>query len=71
MEELIKVIENYAEVEVIERTTNFKTDLQLSSFDTVCMIDEIEEATGVRIELKDFITYKTVGEMADYIASLK
>lgn len=71
MEELIKVLENYTEEEVIERSTSFKTDLALSSFDIVCMIDEIEAATGVRIEIKDFVTYKTVGEMADYIASLK
>lgn len=71
MEELIKVLQNYTEEDVIERSTSFKTDLALSSFDTVCMIDEIEEAMGVRIDIKDFVTYKTVGEMADYIASLK
>ncbi len=70
MEELIKVLENYTEEEIVGAST-FKTDLALSSFDTACIIDEIEEAMGVRIDIKDFVTYKTVGEMADYIASLK
>lgn len=70
MEELIRVLENYTEEEITE-ASRFKTDLGLSSFDTVCMIDEIEEAIGVRIDIKDFVNYKTVGEMAEYIASLK
>lgn len=70
MENLIKVLENYTEEE-ITAGSSFKTDLALSSFDTACVIDEIEESMGVRIDIKDFVTYKTVGEMADYIASLK
>ncbi len=70
MEELIKVLENYTEEEIVAGSS-FKTDLALSSFDTACVIDEIEAAMGVRIDIKDFVTYKTVGEMADYIASLK
>ena len=63
-------INDYTEEE-ITTGSSFKTDLALSSFDTACVIDEIEEAMGVRIDIKDFVTYKTVGEMADYIASLK
>ena len=70
MEELIKVLENYTEEEITE-ASRFKTDLGLSSFDVVCMIDEIEDETGVRIDIKDFVNYKTVGEMSGYIASLK
>ena len=70
MEELIRVLENYTEEEITE-ASGFRTDLALSSFDTVCMIDEIEESMGVKIDIKDFVTYKTVGEMAAYIASLK
>ena len=69
-ENLIKVLENYTEEE-ITAGSSFKTDLALCSFDTACVIDEIEESMGVRIDSKDFVTYKIVGEMADYIASLK
>lgn len=70
MEELIKVLENYTEEE-ITAASGFKTDLALSSFDIACIIDEIEETMGVRIEIKDFVNNKTVGEMAEYIVSLK
>ena len=70
MENLIKVLENYTEEEITAES-RFKTDLALSSFDIACIIDEVEEAMGVRIDIKDFVNYKTVGEMADYIASLK
>lgn len=71
MLELIKIIENYSEFEGIEEATTFKNDLELSSFDTVCMIDEIEAVFGVKIQPKDFLKHKTVGEMANYIAGLK
>ena len=57
--------------EEITAASGFKTDLALSSFDIACIMDEIEEAMGVRIEIKDFVNNKTVGEMAEYIASLK
>ena len=70
MENLIKVLENYTEEEITAES-RFKTDLALSSIDVACIIDEIEDVMGVRIDIKDFVTYKTVGEMADYIASLK
>ncbi len=70
MEELIKVLENYTEEE-ITAASGFKTDLALSSFDIACIIDEVEEAMGVRIEIKDFVNYKSVGEMAEYLATLK
>lgn len=70
MEELIKVLENYTEEE-ITAASRFTTDLALSSFDIACIIDETEAAMGVRIDLKDFVTYKSVGEMAEYIATLK
>lgn len=72
MNELITVIENYVELdEPITAKSLFKKDLGLSSFDTVCMIAEIESDLGVKLEASDFVKYKSVGEMADYIASLK
>ena len=49
---------------------NFKLDLGMSSFDTMCMVAEIESTMGVKLTAADFIKYKTVGEMAKYIATL-
>lgn len=72
IDELIKVIENYVELdESIKPTARFKKDLGLSSFDTVCMISEIKTVLGVDLQPSDFVKYKTVGEMADYISTLK
>ncbi len=71
MEKLISIIENYSELDGITASTSFKNDLELSSFDTVCLIDEISAQFGVKIEIKDFISYKTIGAMAEYITSLQ
>lgn len=71
MQQLISIIENYSEFEDICETTTFKGDLELSSFDTTCMVADIEAEMGVTISLKDFVKYKTVGELAKYIESLK
>ena len=71
MKELIAIIENYVEADEITAATRFKKDLGLSSFDTVCMIDDIKTDLGVKLEPADFVKHKTVGEMADYIESKK
>ena len=71
MQELVAIIENYVEADEITADTSFKKDLGLSSFDTVCMIDEIKTELGVKLEPADFVKHKTVGEMADYINSLR
>ena len=70
MEKLIEIIENYSECDDINGETKFKEDLGLSSFDTVCMIEDIESELGVKLTPKDFTMYKSVKEMAEYIESL-
>ena len=57
------------EVDEIKSEDNFKSDLGMSSFDTVCLMTDIKSETGVELEAADFIKYKTVGEMADYLAT--
>lgn len=69
MNELISIIENYVEADEITAESRFKKDLGLSSFDTVCMISEIKTVMGAEVEPADFVKYKTVGEMAEYIKS--
>ncbi|MBE6747389.1 MAG: acyl carrier protein [Ruminococcaceae bacterium] len=69
IEKLIEILENFVEVDEIKSEDNFKLDLGLSSFDTVCLMTEIKNETGVELEAADFIRYKTVGEMAEHIAS--
>ena len=69
MEKLIKIIEDYVEFDgEITRSLSFKNDLGLSSFDTVCMIEELKSEFKKDVTPNDFIKYKTVGEMSDYLS---
>ena len=70
IERLIEIIENYVEADEIKSEDSFKLDLGMSSFDTMCMVSEIEATMGVKLTAADFIKHKTVGEMAKYIATL-
>lgn len=71
MEKLIELIENYVEADDISSSSTFRQDLGMSSFDTMCLITDIEVELKVKLKPTDFVKYKTVGEMADYIATLK
>lgn len=71
MEKLIALLENYIEADDITSESTFKADLGLSSFDTMCLITDIEVELGVKLKPTDFVANKTVGEMTAYIESLK
>lgn len=43
----------------------------MSSFDTMCLVTDVKTVFGVDPKATDFIDYKTVGEMANYIASVR
>ncbi len=58
------------EADEIKSEDSFKFDLGMSSFDTMCMVAEIESSLGVKLQAEDFIKYKTVGKMAERIAVL-
>ena len=59
------------EVDEIKSEDSFKFDLGMSSFDTMCMVSDIKTSLGAELTAADFIRHKTVGEMAEYIASVK
>ena len=59
------------EVEDITPESNFRADLEMSSFDTMCLVTDVKTVFGVDLKAVDFINHKTVGEMAEYIASVK
>ena len=69
-ERLVEIIENYVEADEIKNEDNFKLDLGMSSFDTVCMVEDIREEFDVELTVADFINNKTVGQMAEYISSI-
>ena len=69
-EKLVEIIENYVEADEIKAEDNFKLDLGMSSFDTMCMVAEIESTLGIKLTAADFIKNKTVGEIAKHIEAL-
>ena len=58
------------EADEIKAENNFKLDLGMSSFDTVCMVSDIQTEFGIELTAADFINNKTVGQMSEYIESL-
>ena len=58
------------EVDEIKAEDNFKLDLGMSSFDTMCLVNDILDTFGVELKAADFVNYKTVGEMAEYLDSI-
>ncbi len=59
------------EADEIKSEDNFKSDLGLGSFDTMCLVNDLKSEYGIELQAKDFVDYKTVGKMAEYIAGIK
>ncbi len=59
------------EADEIKSKDNFKSDLGMSSFDTMCLVNDIKAELGVTLQAKDFVEHKTVGDMAEYISTIK
>ena len=70
LEQLIELIENYVEIDEIKAEDNFRLDLGMSSFDTMCLVNDIQDTFGVELQAVDFVNYKTVGEMAEYLDTI-
>ena len=66
-ERLVQILEEYVEVDEIKAEDNFKLDLGMSSFDTMCLANDIEDTFGVSLKAADFVNNKTVGDMASYL----
>lgn len=62
MDKFIDLLLNYTEADDISDMSNFKKDLGLASFDTVCLIQDIKKELNIECTPSDFIRYNTVGE---------
>ena len=68
MEKLIELILNYVEPdEEITADTSIKSGLGMSSFDLICLGEEIYNEFGVKLKAEDFKDCDTIGELADFI----
>ena len=68
MEKLIELILNYVEPdEEITADTSIKSGLGMSSFDLVCLAEEIHDEFGVKLNAEVFRDCDTIGKLADFI----
>lgn len=67
-DKLVDIILNYVEPdEAITPETNIKSDLCMSSFDIVCLSDEIHQEFGVALTADDFRECDTLGKLVSHI----
>ncbi len=72
MERLIELILNYVEPdEEITAETSIKGGLGMSSFDLVCLAEEIHGEFGVKLNAEVFRDCDTIGKLAAYIEGAK
>ncbi len=70
MEKLIDLLLNYVEPdEDITAETSIKEDLGMSSFDLVCLAEEIFGEFGVKLTAENFRSCITVGSLAAFITA--
>lgn len=69
MEKLIELILNYVEPdEEITADTSIKEGLGMSSFDLICLGEEINSEFGVKLNAEVFRDCDTIGKLAEYIS---
>ena len=67
-EKIVDIILNYVEPdEAVTPETSIKRGLCLSSFDLVCLSDEIYTEFGVVLNAEDFRECDTVGKLVTYV----
>lgn len=66
-EELKKILKDNYQIEDIELSTNFKKDLDLTSFDFVNLISLIEDKYKIEIEEESYRRLNTVRELIEYL----
>lgn len=72
MEKLIELILNYVEPDdEITAETSIKGGLGMSSFDLVCLAEEIHGEFGVKLNAEVFRDCDTIGKLAAYIEGVK
>lgn len=71
LEEFRKILKDYYEITDVELTSNFKKDFDLTSFDFVNLICIIEEQYDIEIEEDQYRSLNTIGELIQYIESIK
>lgn len=68
-EKIVEILDEYVKVDTINPDDNFKSDLDMSSFELIGFATDVRDTFGVELKIDDFFNNQTVIEMAQHIAS--
>ena len=68
-EKIVEILDEYVKADEINPDDNFKTDLDMSSFDLIGFSTDVRDAFGVQLTVEAFIDNPTVIQMTQYIVS--
>ncbi len=68
-EKIVEILDEYVRVDTINPDDNFKSDLDMSSFELIGFATDVRNTFGVELKVDDFFNNPTVIEMAQHIAS--
>lgn len=68
-EKIVEILDEYVKADEINPDDNFKTDLDMSSFDLIGFATDVRDAFGVQLTVEAFINNPTVIQMTQYIVS--
>ena len=66
-EKIVELLDVYVRADEIHPEDNFKSDLDLSSFELIGFATDVKENFGVPLRVEDFYDNPTVAEMARFI----
>ncbi len=69
-ERIVKILDEYVKVDVINPEDNFKSDLDMSSFELIGFATDVKDEFGVDLRVEDFINNPTVIQMAEHITKI-
>ena len=68
-EKIVEILDEYVKADEINPDDNFKTDLDMSSFDLIGFATDVRDEFGVQLTVEAFIDNPTVIQMTQYIVS--
>lgn len=73
LKKMKEIICNYVEIapEEITESARFIEDLNMNSYDFMCLLGDLETEFGVTVDENDVLNIQTVGEAIAYLNTLK
>lgn len=68
-EKIVEILDEYVRADEIKPDDNFKSDLDMSSFELIGFAGDVKDIFGVQLTVDDFLNNPTVIEMAQHIVT--